>query len=156
MSESEVIRSCSTFQHPLIHTFTYIHIHADKVPTLCLNRAGPSPLQCSAPGPLLCEQSWWAALSHQVSHTQEFVFLHESRSGLFSLYLACKLPWSCSAVEMCSAIDHTRCVFPSFSIITAKGVFESKYLTTGVYTCFLRAYMQNFSACVFTAHLTSG
>lgn len=108
MSESEVIRSCSTFQHPLIHTFTYIHIHADKVPTLCLNRAGPSPLQCSAPGPLLCEQSWWAALSHQVSHTQEFVFLHESRSGLFSLYLACKLPWSCSAVEMCSAIDHTR------------------------------------------------
>lgn len=116
----------------LFCTHQHIHIHADKVPSLCLKRAGPSPLQGPAPGPWLCEQSWWAALSHQVSHTQEFVFLHESRSGLFSLYLACKLPWSCSAVEMSSAIDHVRCEFPSSSIVIAEGVFESKCLTTGV------------------------
>lgn len=72
--------------------------HTQRGPFYCLSRAGSSPLQASPPGPLLKYIIVWAELvgsseSPSESHT-EFVFVHESHSRLFLLYLTWKLPSS--------------------------------------------------------------
>lgn len=69
--------------HPIYPTLPRTH----PGPTHCLNRAGLSPLQSSAPGPLLKCIIVWAELvgsseSPTESHT-EFVFLYESYSDCF-------------------------------------------------------------------------